>query len=434
MPTTGARPGGKFPSLSASGSAMFSSSMRRARRRTIDMMRASLVNGLGATLGLRPGERAGTRTIFLLLVVCLLGIASGAYWFYRASQRGAASAGGPASGASGIVLSDSTTSILAGLESSLEIRFYALLDPATVPASVTAFAGRVGQLLSEYQKDAPGKIKVTSFTSQSNSDANAAMADGITVFNLDKGEACYLGITLALNGRKETLPHLSPDWEQALEPDLSHHPSGGCNPRRRGPNRGFPNQHGCCPGGAGLDPRPRCRVRAGRETDPPGCRLQRVHRRVQRDAGTGQGSRATPRRGPEGWDGGRKASRPEAPSAGPGGADRKTEGDCRQVQGANRHLSAAQSSTPLTLARCHPFLNSDLRTHSAAPGNAVGVCQPFSQVKTLGRVRRGGIVIRWLDTAGHFRRVSCGRYGERDGASFFGAPLLSSLPSPGWPA
>ncbi len=221
MPTTGARPGGKFPSLSASGSAMFSSSMRRARRRTIDMMRASLVNGLGATLGLRPGERAGTRTIFLLLVVCLLGIASGAYWFYRASQRGAASAGGPASGASGIVLSDSTTSILAGLESSLEIRFYALLDPATVPASVTAFAGRVGQLLSAYQQDAPGKIKVTSFTSQSNSDANAAMADGITVFNLDKGEACYLGITLALNGRKETLPHLSPDWEQALEPDLT---------------------------------------------------------------------------------------------------------------------------------------------------------------------------------------------------------------------
>jgi PHD/YefM family antitoxin component YafN of YafNO toxin-antitoxin module len=47
------------------------------------------------------------------------------------------------------------------------------------------------------------------------------LADGITAYNLDKGEACYLGITLALNGRKETLPHLSPEWEQALEPDVT---------------------------------------------------------------------------------------------------------------------------------------------------------------------------------------------------------------------
>jgi hypothetical protein len=107
------------------------------------------------------------------------------------------------------------------LESPLDIRFYALLDPATVPDSVTAFAGRVGQLLSAYQQEAGGKIKVTSVTSQSNPNANAALADGITAYNLDKGEACYLGITLALNGRKETLPHLSPEWEQALEPDVT---------------------------------------------------------------------------------------------------------------------------------------------------------------------------------------------------------------------
>jgi len=96
-----------------------------------------------------------------------------------------------------------------------------LLDPATVPDSVNAFAGRVGQLLSAYQQEAGGKVKVTRVTPQSNPNANAALADGITVFNLDKGEASYLGITLALGGRKETLPHLSPEWEQALEPDLT---------------------------------------------------------------------------------------------------------------------------------------------------------------------------------------------------------------------
>ncbi|MGO8929987.1 MAG: Gldg family protein [Limisphaerales bacterium] len=172
---------------------------------------------------LRPGtgEQAGTRTIVLLLVVCLLGIAGGAFWFYRASQRSPAGANGQAGSIPASLLSDSTRATLGRLESPLEIRFYALLDPATLPDSVTAFAGRVGQLLSAYQQEAGGKIKVTSVTSQSNPNANAAMADGIIAFNRDRGEACYLGITLVLNGRKETLPHLSPEWEQALEPDVT---------------------------------------------------------------------------------------------------------------------------------------------------------------------------------------------------------------------
>lgn len=169
----------------------------------------------------RPGEQAGSRISVLLLVVCLLGIAGGAFWFYSASRRSPASANGQAGSTPASLLSDGTRAVLGRLESPLEIRFYALLDPATVPDSVTAFAGRVGQLLSTYQQEAGGKIKTTSVTSQSNPNANAALADGITVFNLDKGAACYLGITLALSGRKETLPHLSPEWEQALEPDLT---------------------------------------------------------------------------------------------------------------------------------------------------------------------------------------------------------------------
>ena len=169
----------------------------------------------------RPGEQAGARTSVLLLVVCLLGIAGGACWFYSASQRIPAGTSGQAVTRPASLLSDSTRAVLGRLESPLEIRFYALLDPATVPDSVTAFAGRVGQLLSTYQQEAGGKIRVTSVTSQSNPNANAALADGITVFNLDKGEACYLGVALMLNGRKQTLPRLSPEWEQALEPDLT---------------------------------------------------------------------------------------------------------------------------------------------------------------------------------------------------------------------
>jgi hypothetical protein len=184
-------------------------------------MSVSSAKGMRWTLRPGTGERAGSRTGVLLLAVCLLGIAGGAVWFYSASQRSSAGATGQTSGTPASLLSDSTRAVLGRLESPLEIRFYALLDPATMPDSMTAFAGRVGQLLSAYQQEAGGKIKTTSVTSQSNPNANAALADGITVFNLDKGAACYLGMTLALSGRKETLPHLSPEWEQALEPDLT---------------------------------------------------------------------------------------------------------------------------------------------------------------------------------------------------------------------
>jgi hypothetical protein len=184
-------------------------------------MSGSSAKGIRWTLRTGTGERAGTWTSVLLLAVCVFGIAGGAVWFYRASQRSSAGVAGQTNGTPASLLSDSSKAVLGRLESPLEIRFYALLDPATVPDSVNAFAGRAGQLLSAYQQEAGGKIKVTRVTSQSNPNANAALADGITVFNLDKGEASYLGITLALSGRKETLPHLSPEWEQALEPDLT---------------------------------------------------------------------------------------------------------------------------------------------------------------------------------------------------------------------
>jgi hypothetical protein len=151
----------------------------------------------------------------LLVVVCLLGLAASALWLYSISKRG------PAGGPPAILLSDSTKTVLSRLDSPLEIRFYALLDPATVPDSLTAFASRAGQLLSAYQQEAGSKIKLTIITSLTNPNVNAAEADDLSAFNRDKGEVCYLGVALALNGRKETLPRLSPEWEQALEPDLS---------------------------------------------------------------------------------------------------------------------------------------------------------------------------------------------------------------------
>ena len=184
-------------------------------------MRASSVKKLGATLGPRTSEQAGAQTIVLLLVVFFLGIAVSAFLFYATSKHGSAAASGETNGPPAIALSESTKAVLSRLDAPVELRFYALLDTASVAASVTAFASRVDQLLSAYQQQAGGKIKLAKINSQANADASAAVADGVTAFNLDAGVVAYLGITLELNGKKETLPHLSPEWEQALEIDLT---------------------------------------------------------------------------------------------------------------------------------------------------------------------------------------------------------------------
>lgn len=118
-------------------------------------------------------------------------------------------------------LSSSTEQTLQHLGSPVQVRFYSLLDPATVSDSTKAFAGRVAGLLAKYQEQSNGKIKLSCIDSQSSSNANAALADGIKPFNLDKGDACYLGVTVSANGQKESLASLSPDWEQALESDLT---------------------------------------------------------------------------------------------------------------------------------------------------------------------------------------------------------------------
>lgn len=62
---------------------------------------------------------------------------------------------------------------------------------------------------------------MTSYKSRSDADLDAAASDGLKVFNLDKGEPSYLGLSVAQKDRKESLPRISPHWEQALEADLT---------------------------------------------------------------------------------------------------------------------------------------------------------------------------------------------------------------------
>ena len=84
-----------------------------------------------------------------------------------------------------------------------------------------AFAGRAGHLLAQYQEQANGKIKVVTTDTLSDANAKAAAADGIKAFNLEKGDACFLGIAVVGNKQKVTLSQLSPDFEPALESDVT---------------------------------------------------------------------------------------------------------------------------------------------------------------------------------------------------------------------
>jgi hypothetical protein len=163
----------------------------------------------------RPGGPAGARILILALVCFLAGAALSAVWFARAGSH-PSNAENPAAG-----LSDATRAVLQHLESLVEIRFYSMLDASSVPESVQAFAGRVDQLLAQYEQAAGGRLRVVRCKSLSNSSANAADADGVKAFNIDKGNACFLGMAVVCDGQKESLPQLQPEWEQALEPDVT---------------------------------------------------------------------------------------------------------------------------------------------------------------------------------------------------------------------
>ena len=160
---------------------------------------------------------ARARANNFVLGLVFLSLAAGAFWYYRQAREHGTT--GMIGWAGSGVLSDSTKAVLQNLNSSVEIRFYALLDQASVPAAAFAFADRINQLLAEFQQVAGGKISITRHDSLS--DADAASADGIKPFNLDKGNACFLGLTVVCGGQKESLPQIQPEWEPALEFDLA---------------------------------------------------------------------------------------------------------------------------------------------------------------------------------------------------------------------
>jgi hypothetical protein len=176
----------------------------------------------------RRGREAGSaRPIVLGLALFLAGVGVSALLFYRSSSSTATqptaetNAPGASTAARETPLTPTTLALLKSLASPVEIHFYSILDPATVPEAMKAFAGRAGHLLEQYQQQANGKIKLVSTDTPSDANARAAAADGVKAFNLEKGDACFLGIAVTCNKQKAALSQLSPDFEPALESDVT---------------------------------------------------------------------------------------------------------------------------------------------------------------------------------------------------------------------
>ena len=160
---------------------------------------------------------SGWRPLILVPVFFLLGAALAGVWF----KYGKHAAGSILPGQGAAELSGPTLDFLRHLNSPVEIRFYSVLPPGSAPEPLQDFSRRVDHLLSEFQSANDSKIRVTRNVSTSGSNADAAAADGIHPFNLDKGDACFLGLTVVCGERKESLPQIQPEWEPALEFDLA---------------------------------------------------------------------------------------------------------------------------------------------------------------------------------------------------------------------
>src|ERR1017187_5372170 len=157
-----------------------------------------------------PGRRAPILALFFFL----LGVALTVAWFEYGKN------GLPGQSTAG--LSGDTLDRLRHLNSPVQIRFYSVLPAGSASQALQDFSQRVDRLLSEFQNANPAKIQVIRNVSAAG--ANAAAADGLRPFNLEKGEACFLGVTVTNGDRKESLAQLHPERESALrsDPELRH--------------------------------------------------------------------------------------------------------------------------------------------------------------------------------------------------------------------
>ena len=159
--------------------------------------------------GRPPGRHAPALALFFFL----LGVALTVAWF-EYGRNGLPGQSVPR-------LSSDTLDRLRQLKTPVQIRFYSVLPAGSASQALQDFSQRVDHLLSEFQDANPEKVQVIRNVSAAGANADAAAGDGLRPFNLEKGEACFLGVTVANGERKESLAQLQPEWEAALPSDLA---------------------------------------------------------------------------------------------------------------------------------------------------------------------------------------------------------------------
>jgi ABC-type uncharacterized transport system len=157
-----------------------------------------------------PPQTFRPQPLVLACIAFALGIALTGLWFHY--HHAVSKTGG---------LSDSTKNMLGQLSAPVIIRYYSLLPAGSSDATLQAFAGRVAKLLDAMQAASGGKIQISNFDVPAETNNTAASADGIQPFNLDKGDACFLGLAIASGKNTEAFARLQPEWEPALEFDLA---------------------------------------------------------------------------------------------------------------------------------------------------------------------------------------------------------------------
>ncbi len=161
-----------------------------------------------------------SRTLVLLVLAFVLGLVVSWGWYVRYQKGDKTEAKGQ--GSDSVVLSDSTKAIMQSLNSPVEIRLFSPSDAVRLSESFRGFVSRVELLLAEYERVADGKLKVIHSDPQTDSAVKSVAGDlGVLPFSGADGGMFYLGLSVMCGRRTEVMPQLAPEWEAALESDLS---------------------------------------------------------------------------------------------------------------------------------------------------------------------------------------------------------------------
>lgn len=177
------------------------------------MQMQTSVGRMSLTFGRRTGHQAHARTTLLGLISFVLGVVV-SLLIFRTGNRHTAE---PVGTGQPPVLSPATTSVLQRLNSKITLHFYSVLGTVGATDPMKAFATRMHDLLRAYEQVGNGKIELV--LSQTNLDD--AVAAGLHPFSLASGGTGCLGIIVSGDGQKETLGQLSPEWEGAVQFDLT---------------------------------------------------------------------------------------------------------------------------------------------------------------------------------------------------------------------